>query len=179
MTSRGVTKRFKGLVALRRHDRCVCRNHPRHRRPERLGQDDALQHRHGRLRAERGLCRAVRERASQVGAPTASRGTALARTFQGVRLFRSLTVRRTSWSRSTTPRPLSVWQYILAPWLVLVRERDAASWRRPPSAALPAQLGRGLPRHEPAVRAAAAGRDRAGDGGQPDAPPARRAGGRA
>ena len=45
------------------------------------------------------------------------------RTFQGVRLFRSLTVRENVMVALDDSGPLSVWRYFVAPWLVLVRER--------------------------------------------------------
>jgi branched-chain amino acid transport system permease protein len=48
----------------------------------------------------------------------------VARTFQGVRLFRSLTVRENIMVALDTSRPSSIWRYLIAPWLVLLRERD-------------------------------------------------------
>ena len=77
LTIRGVTKRFKGVVALEDVSIDVgARRHPRHRRPERLGQDDPLQHRHGRLRPDEWKSSSCKGRVSQVGAPTESRGSA-------------------------------------------------------------------------------------------------------
>jgi branched-chain amino acid transport system permease protein len=48
----------------------------------------------------------------------------VARTFQGVRLFRSLTVRENIMIALDKSGPLSSWRYFLAPWLVLFGERD-------------------------------------------------------
>jgi branched-chain amino acid transport system permease protein len=48
----------------------------------------------------------------------------VARTFQGVRLFRSLTVRENVMIALDSSRPSSIWRYVVAPWLVLLRERD-------------------------------------------------------
>jgi branched-chain amino acid transport system permease protein len=48
----------------------------------------------------------------------------VARTFQGVRLFRSLTVRENIMIALDKSGPLSIWRYFLAPWLVLFGERD-------------------------------------------------------
>jgi branched-chain amino acid transport system ATP-binding protein/branched-chain amino acid transport system permease protein len=47
----------------------------------------------------------------------------VARTFQGVRLFRSLSVRENVMVALDESRPWSIWAYVLAPWLVFVRER--------------------------------------------------------
>ena len=48
----------------------------------------------------------------------------IARTFQGVRLFRSLTVRENVMVALDESRPRSNWRYLYAPWLVVLRERD-------------------------------------------------------
>jgi branched-chain amino acid transport system ATP-binding protein/branched-chain amino acid transport system permease protein len=48
----------------------------------------------------------------------------VARTFQGVRLFRSLTVSENIMIALDKNGPLSIWRYFLAPWLVLFGERD-------------------------------------------------------
>jgi len=48
----------------------------------------------------------------------------VARTFQGVRLFHSLTVRENVMVALDASRPRSIWRYALAPWLVLVAERE-------------------------------------------------------
>jgi branched-chain amino acid transport system permease protein len=48
----------------------------------------------------------------------------VARTFQGVRLFRSLTVRENIMVALDDSGPLSNWRYLVGPWLVLRRERE-------------------------------------------------------
>jgi branched-chain amino acid transport system ATP-binding protein/branched-chain amino acid transport system permease protein len=48
----------------------------------------------------------------------------VARTFQGVRLFRSLSVRENIMIALDASGPSSIWRYVFAPWLVLLRERD-------------------------------------------------------
>jgi branched-chain amino acid transport system permease protein len=48
----------------------------------------------------------------------------VARTFQGVRLFRSLTVRENVMVALDATRPWSIWRYLLAPWLVVLHERQ-------------------------------------------------------
>ncbi|MGH3049075.1 MAG: ATP-binding cassette domain-containing protein, partial [Gaiellaceae bacterium] len=48
----------------------------------------------------------------------------VARTFQGVRLFRTLTVRENVMVALDASRPWAIWRYVLAPWLVVLAERD-------------------------------------------------------
>jgi branched-chain amino acid transport system ATP-binding protein/branched-chain amino acid transport system permease protein len=48
----------------------------------------------------------------------------LARTFQALRLFRSLTVRENIMVALDRARPTSLWRYLLAPWTFRARERD-------------------------------------------------------
>jgi branched-chain amino acid transport system permease protein len=48
----------------------------------------------------------------------------VARTFQALRLFRSLTVRENVMVALDRARPTSLWRYLLAPWTFRARERD-------------------------------------------------------
>jgi branched-chain amino acid transport system permease protein len=51
-------------------------------------------------------------------------GRGVARTFQALRLFRSLTVRENVMVALDRARPTSLWRYLLAPWTFRARERD-------------------------------------------------------
>jgi branched-chain amino acid transport system ATP-binding protein/branched-chain amino acid transport system permease protein len=48
----------------------------------------------------------------------------VARTFQALRLFRSLTVRENVMVALDRARPTSLWRYVLAPWSFRLRERE-------------------------------------------------------
>jgi branched-chain amino acid transport system permease protein len=51
-------------------------------------------------------------------------GRGVARTFQALRLFRSLTVRENVMVALDRARPTSLWRYLLAPWTFRARERE-------------------------------------------------------
>ncbi|HEY7397060.1 MAG TPA: branched-chain amino acid ABC transporter ATP-binding protein/permease, partial [Gaiellaceae bacterium] len=121
---RDVTKRFKGLVALRGVSFDVAAGSIHGIvGPNGSGKTTLFNIVTGVYGASSGSVRMAGRRVSGRRAYRVAR-QGVGRTFQTVRLFRSLTVRENVMVALDDSRPHSIWRYLLAPWLVLLRERE-------------------------------------------------------
>jgi len=119
-----VTKRFKGLTALDRVSLDVMAGTIHGIvGPNGSGKTTLFNIITGVYGPTSGSVRLFGKRLSGERAYTVAR-RGVARTFQGVRLFRSLTVRENVMVALDATRPWSIWHYLLAPWLVVLQERQ-------------------------------------------------------